>query len=103
LSEPLVDRVNFAKIVTVLAVTFGISLGMCGLTWALSSKMSDGGGFLIPFGILELIAMGLSALGLVVTVILWVVASIAAGHGGGKNEGPQKLFDDAEDTKHDKR
>ena len=78
MDEPLVDRVNFAKVITVLAVTFGISLGLCGLTAVLSSQTRGSGTVLIFIGILELIVIGLSALGLVVTVIVWVVASIAA-------------------------
>jgi len=103
MDEPLVDRVNFAKVITVLAVTFGISLGLCGLTAVLSSQTRGSGTVLIFIGILELIVIGLSALGLVVTVIVWVVASIAAVHGGGKSDGPQKLFGDSDDSKSDEQ
>jgi O-antigen ligase len=99
LSEPLVDRVNFARIVTVLAVTFGISAGLCGLTAVLSSQARGSGSALIFIGALELIVMALSALGLVLTVIAWVVASIAGGGGSGKHDGPQKLFENSDVTK----
>jgi hypothetical protein len=81
LSERLVDRVNFAKIVTVLAVVFGVSLGMCGVTAALSSKIGRAESILIPLGVAELITMGLSAVGLLLTVIVWVIASIFKGRG----------------------
>jgi hypothetical protein len=99
MSERLVDRVNFAKIVTVLASIFGIALGLCGVTFLVSSGGNGTAGFFIGLGVLELAVMGLSAVGLVVTVIVWVIASIAAGRGGRRSEGPQKLFDDAEDGK----
>jgi len=97
MTESLVDHVNFAKIVTVLAVVFGISIGLCGLTAALSSQMGGGGDFLLPLGIIELIAMGLSAVGLVLTVVVWVIASIVAGRGG-RSDRTIKLFDDEDDT-----
>jgi hypothetical protein len=34
---------------------------------------------------------------------VWVVASIAAVHGGGKSDGPQKLFGDSDDSKSDEQ
>jgi hypothetical protein len=81
MDEPLVDRVNFAKIVTVLAIVFGISVGMCGLTAVFSARSPGGESMAVVFGIIELVAMGLSALGLVVTVIVWVIALIFKGRG----------------------
>jgi uncharacterized Tic20 family protein len=83
MSEPLGDGINFAKIVTVLAIVFAISLGLCGVTVALTSTVHGGGSVLIFGMIVEAIAMGLSALGLLVTVIVWVIASIASGRGRG--------------------
>jgi sugar phosphate permease len=104
MSERMVDRINFAKIVTVLAIVFGISLGLCGVTAALSSTMRGGASVLVFFGIVELIAMACSAVGLVVTVIVWVLASMFGGAGAGRGgDGPQKLFDDANDAKHGDR
>lgn len=81
MSEPLVDRINFAKIVVVLAIVFGISLGLCGVTIALTSTVRGSTSVLVYGVIFEAIAMGLSALGLLVTVIVWVISSIAAGRG----------------------
>jgi hypothetical protein len=66
-------HVNFPKIVTVLAVTFAVALGACGLTVLASSH--GGGQYAMPLGILELAVMILSAAGLVVTVVVWVIAS----------------------------
>jgi hypothetical protein len=101
MSDRLIDRINFAKIVTVLAIVFGVSLGLCGVTAALASQMRGSGDFLLPMGIIELIAMGLSAVALVVTVVVWVIASIVGGPGSGSaDKGPLKLFEDAEDKKH---
>jgi membrane associated rhomboid family serine protease len=94
LGESLVDRVNFAKIVTVLAITFGISFGLCGATLVFSSQMRGSGSILIFIGILELIVMGISALGLLLTVIVWVIASAVGNFGKNASE-PQKLFDDS--------
>ncbi|MGA2048891.1 MAG: hypothetical protein ABSG96_14430 [Terracidiphilus sp.] len=100
MSERLVDRIPFAKIVAVLAITFGVSLGLCGLTFVLSSSAGSSGG-IMGLGILELIAMALSAAGLVVTLIVWVLLA-AVGSFGQKVSTPQKLFDDKDETKHDK-
>jgi hypothetical protein len=76
--ERLADRIPFKKIVTVLAIVFGLSLGLCGVTFAVSSG-SGGGNFLISFGILELIGIGVSAAGLLLTFLLFVAVSIFSG------------------------
>jgi len=100
MSERLVDRIPFAKIVAVLAVTFGVSLGLCGLTFVLSSGGGSGGIF-VGLGLLELISMALSAAGLLVTLFAWVLLT-AVGSFGQNVSQPQKLFDEKEETKHDK-
>lgn len=87
------ENVNFPKVVTVLAVTFGVALGACGLTFvAANTKAAN---FLVPLGIIELAVMVISAAGLVVMVIVWIVA---AAIGGGTRGGPDtiKLFDDTD-------
>lgn len=89
MGEPLVDRVNFARIVTVLAIVFGISIGMCGLTAVFSSRLGGAESIAVALGFIELIAMGLSALGLVLTVVVWVIASIFKGSGAAPgSDGP---------------
>ena len=98
MSERLVDRIPFAKIVTVLAVIFGIALGMCGLNLLLALsplgrlRAFDGGPFSV-MGFIELGAMLLSAVGMMVTVVAWVVMA-AVGSFSRKGAEPQKLFDD---------
>lgn len=97
MTEPLTHRVNFAKIITILAIIFGVSLGLCGLTYAASTHVRGDGQWIIIFGILELAAILLSAVGLVITVIVWIVAS-ATGYRSSSSD-PQKLFDDSDDKK----
>ena len=88
--SPLGEHINFPKIVTVLAVTFAVALGACGLTVLVSSH--GGGGYAMPLGILELAVMVLAAIGLIVTVVVWVVAS-ALGNLGSKGSETQRLFE----------
>jgi hypothetical protein len=81
MSKPLVDRIPFAKIVVALAVAFGLGLGLCGLDFFLLVR--GGGthtqGFGVgAVGVLSLTVLSLSAIGLVVTVILWVVLAVVA-------------------------
>jgi hypothetical protein len=77
MSERLADRVPFTKIIVVLASAFGIALGLCGLTaFATMSGHNALTSVLGSLGAIELIVMLLSAAGLVLTVIAWVVVSI---------------------------
>jgi hypothetical protein len=101
MSERLFDRIPFAKIVTVLAIVFGVSLGLCGVTYFLSSDGGNGNGFLAGFGILELAAIILSAAGLALILVVFVALSIF-GSFSEKVSQPQKLFDEENDTKIDK-
>jgi hypothetical protein len=103
MGERLVERIPFAKIVTVLAIVFGISLGLCGVTFVLASGVGGGrgGGFLIGFGILEMVALGVSVAGLLLTLLVYVTLSIF-GSFGEKVSQPQTLFDAEDDTKIDK-
>jgi hypothetical protein len=95
----LIDRIPFAKIVIGLAIVFFVSLGLCGLTFVLSSGAYKG---FASLGVLELVFMVLSAAGLILTAIVWVTLA-AVGSFGEKVSQPQKLFDDGDDTKLDKR
>ncbi len=100
MSEPLIDRIPFAKIVIGLAI--GFSLGLCGVTFAVSAGGGNRGGFLEGLGMVELAVMAISAIGLIVTVIVWVALSVI-GSFGEKVSQPQKLFGEEDDTKHDKK
>jgi hypothetical protein len=105
-SKPLIERVNFAKIITVLAIVFGVSLGLCGLTAALNasgiirSNEEFGDSILVGTGILELLGMAVSGVGLVVTTIVWVIAS-AVSPSSRRSSDPQRLFDDENDRDKD--
>lgn len=80
MSKPLVDRVPFAKILIALAIIFGLSLGLCGLgvvvIWGGKSVPSALGGLLNKTAGYDVLAMVLSAVGLLVTVIVWVVLKV---------------------------
>jgi hypothetical protein len=101
MSKPLVDRIPFAKIMIVLVIVFGVSLGLCGVSAALgiagSSHMRNSGGQLLGFSfVIEIIAIVLSSVGLVVTVIAWVILSIA-GNSSRNDPAPRQLLDDPDD------
>jgi hypothetical protein len=91
----LSDRIPFAKIVTILAIVFVVSLGLCGLTYAASTGTSGDGGYVIALGLIELAAMALSLLGLIVTALVWLVKAILESLSP-NNGNPQKLFDAVE-------
>ncbi len=101
MSERLIDRIPFARIIAVLAIVFGISLGLCGVTFFLSSGGGNGGGFLIGLGILELVAIGVSTAGLLLTLLVFVTLSVLGGFGG-KVSQPKIVPDEVDDTKIDK-
>lgn len=85
----LLERINFPKVVSVLAVSFGVALGACGLTALGSSHALSG--LLLPLGLIELAVILLSALGLLLTVIVWIIASFL-GQAGYKDSEPQRLL-----------
>jgi hypothetical protein len=94
----LLENVNFPKVITVLACVFGVSLGLCGLTAWLSSMNRLGGSdqMFLGFGMIEMAAMILSAVGLVLMTILWVFASAVNRVSGRSSSDPQKLFDNTD-------
>jgi hypothetical protein len=76
MSKPLVDRIPFTKIIVALTAAFGIGLGLCGLDFFLllrASQTHTQGFGVGSIGVLSLVVLSLSAIGLVVTTILWVV------------------------------
>ncbi|MGH9598620.1 MAG: hypothetical protein ACRD27_02050 [Terracidiphilus sp.] len=96
--EPPSDGFPFSKTIVVFAVMFGISLGLCGLNFILpqwgrnfSEEFSVG-----TLAFISLIAMVVSALGLVLTTISWVISSVV-GNFGRRNSEPQRLFDNKDD------
>jgi len=101
MSERLVDRIPFAKIVTVLATVIGISLGLCGATFFLSRGAGSGSGVFIGLGIMELVAIGVSIAGLLLTLLVFVTLSILGAFS--KEVSQSRIFSEpGDDTKIDK-
>jgi len=100
----MLERVNFPKVITVLAIVFGIALGSCGITAMIAlggAGRSQGfGPALAVLGYGELLVMILSAVGLVVVAAVWIVASITGSFHRGRSE-PQRLFESEEEKKND--
>lgn len=93
--------VSFAKLVVVMAVAFGVGLGLCGLDYLLAAngigKSTEEFG-VGPLDGVSLVVMILSALGLVVTLVAWIIVAILGGFGIGRvSDEPQKLLDDKDD------
>ena len=86
----LLDHVSFPKILIVLSVTFVVALGACGLTGAFGNNNAG------TFIFIELGVMALSAVGLTLTAIVWIVVA-ATGNRGAGEPGTAKLFNDSDD------
>jgi hypothetical protein len=90
MSDPAKNRFPFSKIVAVMAVCLLVGVGLCGLDYALGShgigktneEFNVG-----PFDSLSLAVMALSAIGLVLSLLAWVVAAIIR---SARSEGEEK-------------
>ena len=84
MSEPPKNRFPFAKLVAFMAVGFLVGLGLCGLDYVLAangigkSHEEFGVG---PLDGISLVVMVLSALGLALSLVAWVLASIFGSSG----------------------
>ena len=90
---------SFEKLVTILAICFGVGVGLCGLDHFLAAH--NIGRSTQEFGVGPLdgpsvIVMFLSAVGLVLALIAWAVAGIFGL--GRKDAEPQQLFDERGET-----
>jgi len=92
---------GFPKALVVLAAVLLVSSGLCGLQWAISMGSQRDASGLIPLGILELVAIFVSAAGIVVVLLLWAVSAVYARFGKTPKNEVQKLFDGGDETKHD--
>ena len=93
---------GYARTLVILVAVLLVSSGLCGLQWAMQDKFANGLGWvLIPLGVVELIAMVLSAGGIVVVLLLWIGAVFYARFGRAPKDGVQRLFEDGDKTKHD--
>jgi hypothetical protein len=92
----------FAKIVTWLAIAFGVALGLCGLNLVLAAGMgamrTPAGSMAMPIvtvlGLGGLVVMLITGPLLLITVVAWVITSAIGGRGA---RGPHKRFDDNQD------
>ncbi len=69
---------GLAKMATIFAMIFGVSVGLCGATALLSSVLSETGRVLILVGILELLGMACGAVGLFVVGVFASIALVRA-------------------------
>jgi hypothetical protein len=99
MSKPLADQIPFAKIVTVLAISFGVGLGLCGLDATLLARFRSHYAEFGPNTIVGGIgawAILLSGVSLILTIMMWIFVSVAKSFGRNDSE-PQELFDDEDD------
>jgi hypothetical protein len=92
-----------AKLLVILATIFLISSGLCGLQLAVANlgRVGDSvAGALMPLGVIELIAILLSATGIVIVLVFWATRSayrLVTGRGEQsvpkQGRKPQTLFD----------
>jgi len=69
---------GLARLATISATVFGVSLGLCGATLVFSNVIKDGGEAVIPFGIFELLGMAAGLLGLAIAGISALVQWIGS-------------------------
>lgn len=95
----MANRLSFAKIVTILAVAFGIGLGLCGLSALLPSSGEEfhTNWLSLP----SLLIMVLSFVGLIVTLLIWIIASAIGGFST-KRSDPQTLFGNPDEDSNDR-
>jgi len=76
MSEAAGSRITFAKVVVVLAIVFVVSLGLCGLSVALSSASAGQGTVYIVMLFAGAAGMLIAGLSLFVTLVLWAIVAI---------------------------
>jgi hypothetical protein len=104
MSKPKSKKSAFAIVTIVMALAFVVGVGLCGLDYLLAGngigKSTEEFG-VGPLDNVSLAVMVLSAIGLVITLVLWLLVTIL-GSLTRKQSEPQKLFDETAETKHDK-
>ncbi len=86
---------GFAKTLVILAGIFLVASGMCGMQWIIGNGRLRGD-YLLPLGLLELIAMLLSAAGILIVLLARFLRSLIDDHTGARDSGLQKLMDSDE-------
>jgi|SRR5947209_3567814 hypothetical protein len=91
------ERLNLPAIIAIFASGFGIGVGLCGLDYLLAShgigKSTEEFG-VGPLDGVSLFVMSLSALGLVITVIVWIASSLYERFAKRQKSSLYSLFDD---------
>jgi hypothetical protein len=105
MSGIFVDRIPFAKILVVLIIVFGLSMGLCGVafvTYWQGEEMPSRVGPLMSRAMgLDVAVMVLSAGGIAVTGVVWVMAVTVSGFRR-KVSQSEKTTGKEDDTKLDK-
>jgi len=94
---------GYAKTLVILVAVLLVSSGLCGLQFVISSNVSAVSrpdGLLISLGIMELIAMFVSAGGVVVVLILWGTQALYARFVESPKVGTDRLIEDSDDSNH---
>jgi hypothetical protein len=91
---------SFAKAMIILAAIFLVSSGLCGLQLLLSNNATGGWPLFIPLGIIELIAMVVSAVGMLVVLLIGIGSAIYRHIAHPEDSDPQSLFDPPNDSEH---
>ena len=84
MSNPQANRFPFAKIVVIFAVAFLVGVGLCGLDYLLAANGIGKSTEEFGVGILDapsIIIMVLSAAGLGLTLIVWMIAAFTSSIG----------------------
>jgi hypothetical protein len=82
-------RITFAKVVVVMAIVFTVSLGLCGLSVALSSNSAGQGTVYIVMLFAGAAGMLIAGLSLLVTLFAWAIVAIARSSGRKAAEPPR--------------
>jgi hypothetical protein len=93
----------FAKVTIFFTVSFLVGVGLCGLDYALAAKGI--GKSTQEFGIgpldgVSIVMMILSAIGLVITTVLWILVAVIRSFSP-KEAAPQQLLEEKDETKPD--
>jgi hypothetical protein len=88
---------GFAKALVILAAIFLVASGMCGMQAIVGGFPDDS---LLWVGLLALIGF-LSAVGILMILLAWLLRSLIDDHAGAGDSGLQKLMDSDEQDKND--
>jgi len=89
------------KALVFLAAVLLVSSGLCGLQLLISNSNNASGGWplFILFGLIELTAIVVSAVGIVVVLVLWTGSALYRRIARPEVDNPQSPFDSSEDSK----